>query len=162
MPESATNPRLPESLPHGEALVVETAAGNYARELRLGPHLVRADEPRDVGGQDLGPNPYEYLLAALGSCTSITLRMYADLKKLPLRQVVVQLRHRKIHAKDCAECAQDPGRPAKIDEIERHITLEGELTDAQRQRLLEIADRCPVHQTLQSKIRIVTSLVAPG
>lgn len=151
---------LPASLPHGEALVIESGAGNFVRDLQLGVHRVRADEPADVGGQDAGPNPYEYLLAALGSCTSITLRMYADLKKLPLTRVTVHLKHRKIHAQDCADCTEQPERHLKIDEIERNITLEGELDDAQRQRLLAIANRCPVHQTLMSEIRITTSLVA--
>lgn len=160
MNEPAAHTQLPDSLPHGEALVVESGAGNYVRELQLGPHRVRADEPADVGGQDVGANPYEYLLAALGSCTSITLRMYADLKKMPLTRVTVHLKHRKIHVQDCADCAEQPQRSVKIDEIERHITLEGELDDEQRQRLLAIANRCPVHQTLMSDIRIVTSLVA--
>ncbi|NGY03848.1 OsmC family protein [Solimonas terrae] len=151
--------RLPATLPHGEALVAEAGTGNYSCDLRLGPHHGMADEPADLGGQDAGPNPYEYLLAALGSCTGITLRMYANLKKLPLTRVVVQLKHRKVHVQDCADCAEHPERSVKIDEIERHITLEGALDAAQRQRLLAIADRCPVHQTLKSEIRIVTSLV---
>jgi putative redox protein len=148
------------SLPHGDVVVSEPGEGNYVRQLRLGPHPALADEPRDVGGQDRGPNPYEYLLAALGSCTSITLRMYADLKKLPLSRVTVHLRHRKIHARDCADCVNQPDKTVKIDAIERHITLEGALSEAQRQRLLEIANRCPVHQTLMSDIRITTALVA--
>lgn len=152
--------RLPASLPHNEVEVVEAGEGNYVRQLRMGSHFALADEPLDVGGQDAGPNPYEYLLAALGSCTSITLRMYADLKKLPLTRVTVQLKHRKIHARDCAECAGQAAPNAKIDEIERHIVLEGPLSDEQRQRLLEIANRCPVHQTLMSDIRITTALVA--
>ncbi|MGH8446400.1 MAG: OsmC family protein, partial [Solimonas sp.] len=152
----------PATLPHNEVLVAEPGEGNYVRHLRLGPHFALADEPAELGGQDLGPNPYELLIAALGSCTSITVRMYADLKKLPLKRITVQLKHRKIHLQDCAECVQQPGKNVKIDEIERHITLEGDLTDEQRQRLLQIADRCPVHQTLKSDIRIVTSLVAPA
>jgi putative redox protein len=152
--------RLPEALPHGEVLVADSGNGPYGCELRLGPHHALADEPAEAGGRDSGANPYEYLLAALGSCTSITLRMYAQMKKLPLTRVTVHLKHRKVHVQDCAECAEHAGHAIKVDEIERHIMLEGELDDAQRQRLLAIAERCPVHQTLKSDIRIVTSLVA--
>ena len=148
------------ALPQGEVVVEEPGQGNYVRHLRMGSHFALADEPVEVGGQDLGPNPYELLLAALGSCTSITVRMYAELKKWPLRRISVRLRHRKIHRADCADCVQDPSLGAKVDEIERHITLEGELSEEQRQRLLQIANRCPVHQTLTSDIRIVTALVA--
>ena len=147
------------ALPQGEVVVEEPGQGNYVRHLRMGSHFALADEPADVGGQDLGPNPYELLLAALGSCTSITVRMYADLKQLPLRRISVRLRHRKIHRADCEACVQDPGRSVKVDEIERHITLEGDLSEAQRERLLQIANRCPVHQTLTSDIRIVTALL---
>lgn len=157
--DQLSRPLLPASLPHGEVLVVEAGAGHYARELRLGPHFAKADEPAAQGGQDTGPNPYEYLLAALGSCTSITLRMYADMKKLPLERVTVQLKHRKVHANDSAGAATEPGHALKIDEIERHISLQGPLTAEQRQRLIEIANRCPVHQTLNSEIRIITALV---
>lgn len=151
--------QLPDSLPHSEVQVVEPGKGNYVRHLRMGPHFAVADEPRDAGGQDAGPSPYEYLLAALGNCTSITVRMYADMKKLPLERITVLLRHRKVHAQDCAECAEAPQKSIKIDQIERHITLEGPLSDEQRQRLLDIANRCPVHQTLTSDLRITTALV---
>jgi putative redox protein len=160
MNDPASASRLPATLPHGEVLVADAGNGPYGCELRLGPHRVLADEPAEAGGQDSGANPYEYLLAALGSCTSITVRMYAQMKKLPLTRVTVHLKHRKIHVQDCAECAEHPERAIKVDEIERHIMLEGALDDAQRQRLLAIAERCPVHQTLKSDIRIVTSLVA--
>lgn len=146
---------IPPPLPHGEVQVIESRAGVYTQHVRMGRHLHEADEPVDVGGADLGPNPYEYLLAALGTCTSMTLRMYANLKKLPLQRVAVTLRHRKIHAQDCAECQT---REGKVDEIERVITLEGELSAEQRERLLEIANKCPVHRTLTSEIRVVSRL----
>src|SRR3546814_8749290 len=103
MNESAMPTQLPARLPNGEALVIESGAGNYVRDLQLGAHRARADEPVDVGGQDAGPNPYEYLLAALGSCTSITVRMYADHKKLPLTRVTVHLNHSMVHAQRTVE-----------------------------------------------------------
>ena len=118
--------------------------------------MLTADEPAEVGGNDAGPGPYELLLMSLGACTSMTLRMYAELKKLPLERVRVKLSHRKIHAQDCLGCETKEG---KLDEITREISLEGALTAEQRQRMLEIADRCPVHRTLTSEIRILSSLV---
>jgi putative redox protein len=107
-----------------------------------------ADEPSGVGGTDAGPTPYDYLLGALGSCTAMTLRMYADRKEWPLDSVTVRLSHGKIYADDCANCETETG---KIDRIEREIELEGDLDDAQREKLLEIADKCPVHRTLTSE-----------
>jgi putative redox protein len=136
--------------------VEETRTGRFVNALKDGRHLLTADEPAAVGGSDAGPGPYELLLMSLGACTSMTLRMYAELKKLPLERVRVKLSHRKIHAQDCAECATKEG---KLDEITREITLEGPLTAEQRARLLEIADKCPVHRTLTSEIRIRSSLV---
>ncbi len=136
--------------------VLETRSGRYVNTLSDGRHTLTADEPAEVGGEDAGPGPYELLLMSLGACTSITLRMYADLKKLPLERVRVRLSHRKIHAQDCVECETKEG---KLDEITREIALEGALTPEQRQRMLEIADRCPVHRTLTSEIRILSSLV---
>ncbi len=135
--------------------VLETRSGRYINTLSDGRHTLTADEPAEVGGEDAGPGPYELLLMSLGACTSITLRMYADLKKLPLERVRVRLSHRKIHAQDCVECETKEG---KLDEITREIALEGALTPEQRQRMLEIADRCPVHRTLTSEIRILSSL----
>lgn len=135
--------------------VEETRTGRYTQAARSGRHVLTADEPKAVGGDDAGPGPYEYLLIALGSCTSMTLRMYAELKNLPLERVRVRLTHRKIHAKDCADCETIDG---KIDEITREITLEGGLTEEQRARLLEIATRCPVNRTLTSQIKVRTRL----
>lgn len=135
--------------------VEETRSGRFTNLMRDGRHVITADEPAEVGGNDAGPGPYELLLMSLGACTSMTLRMYAELKKLPLERVRVRLSHRKIHAQDCAECETKEGR---LDEITRVITLEGALTAEQRQRMLEIADKCPVHRTLTSEIRILSSL----
>src|SRR5262249_14508022 len=104
-----------------------------------------------------GPSPYEYLLAALGACTAMTIRLYADLKKIPLARVSVHLKHDKIHAVDCAECETKEG---KIDRIEREIRFEGELTAEQRARMLEIPDKGPVHRTLHSEIDIKTRAAA--
>jgi putative redox protein len=129
--------------------------GKLAQEIVVGRHRLTADEPASLGGTDLGPNPYDYLLAGLGACTSMTLRLYAEHKKLPLEKVTVRLRHDKIHAADCADCETKEG---KIDVIERDIEIRGPLDDAQRKRLLEIADKCPVHRTLHGEIRMVSRL----
>ena len=137
--------------------VAEAGEGRFAQLVQAGRHRLRADEPAAVGGDDSGPNPYDLLLAALGACTSMTVRMYAEQKKWPLRRVSVELKHDKVHAADCAECETREGR---IDKIERVLTLEGELDDAQRQRLLEIAGKCPVHRTLHSEVWVPTRLSA--
>ena len=138
----------------GEVLVRETGDG-YTNEVYSGTHRLLADEPVNAGGNDRGPDPYKLLLAALGACTSMTLRMYAQHKNLPLTGVSVKLRHAKIHAEDCEDCETKAGR---LDQIERTISVQGDLDDAQRQRLLEIAEKCPVHRTLQSEIRILSQL----
>jgi uncharacterized OsmC-like protein/esterase/lipase len=132
-------------------VVVRTGKVGYQTEIAANGHRLIADEPVSVGGADTGPTPYDYLVAALGACTSMTLRMYGDRKHLPLDGVVVRLRHRKIHANDCAECATKEGA---VDMIEREIELIGTLDESQRKRLLEIADRCPVHRTLHSEILV--------
>ena len=139
----------------GEVVVAESGDGRFAQVIAAGPHRLAADEPVAVGGNDTGPTPYALLLAALGACTSMTLRMYADAKGLALEGVSVSLRHDKIHARDCEHCETREGR---VDRIEREIVLEGRLDAAQRQRLLEIADKCPVHRTLGAEVRIESRL----
>ena len=136
-------------------VVVRGRAGDLRQDVEAGPHRIVVDEPANVGGRDEGATPYELLIAALGSCTSITLQMYAKQKGWPLEGVEVRLRHDRIHARDCAECETKEGR---LDRIRREIVLRGPLDDAQRARLLEIADRCPVHRTLASELHVVTTL----
>lgn len=141
--------------PQADAVVVEeTGNGPFQQAIAIGPHRLIADEPESVGGRDTGPGPYDFLLAGLGACTAMTLRMYADRKLLPLDKARVVLSHRKIHAQDCADCETKSG---KIDEIRREITLYGDLDPEQRRKLLEIADKCPVHRTLESEIQVVTA-----
>jgi uncharacterized OsmC-like protein len=135
--------------------VTEAGTGKYVQEVTIGRHRLVADEPEAAGGNDLGPSPYDLLLAGLGACTAMTLRMYAERKKLPLENVSVELRHTKIHAADCKTCETKEG---KVDRIERAIEIRGALTEAQRTRLLEIADKCPVHRTLHSEVTISSVL----
>ena len=134
-------------------VVRETRASKFQQTVTSGPHRMLADEPVAVGGADTGPGPYDFLLSGLGACTSMTMRMYADRKSLPVDRITVTLKHNKIHAEDCAECET---REGMLDQIERVISIEGALDADQRQRLMEIADKCPVHRTLKSEIRIVT------
>jgi putative redox protein len=142
-----------EEVETGTVLVRETGQSKFQQEVLSGPHRFLADEPAKVGGLDSGPGPYDLVLAGLGACTSMTLRLYADAKQLPLTRVSVRLAHNKIHAKDCENCETVEGM---IDHIERAITLEGDLTPEQRKRLMEIADKCPVHRTLESEVEIKT------
>ena len=142
----------------GVVTVMETGEGRYTQNITTGPHHLRADEPASVGGNDSGFTPYDLLLAGLGACTSMTLRMYAEQKKWPLQRVTVNLRHDKIHANDCADCET---REGKIDQIDREIEITGDLSDTQRARLMEIADKCPVHRTLHSEISIRTHAASP-
>jgi putative redox protein len=150
----ADDPLSPDG-PRDVVFVRETGAGKLQMEVAIGPHRLLADEPVGDGGEDSGPSPYDLLTAALGSCTAMTVRLYADFKKLPLERISVNLRHEKIHATDCRECETKEGR---IDKIERVIDLQGPLDDAQREKLLEIANKCPVHRTLHSEVFIPTRL----
>jgi uncharacterized OsmC-like protein/fermentation-respiration switch protein FrsA (DUF1100 family) len=149
--EAPPEPATREALRQDNRVMVRTAAGSFRTEILARGHALIADEPAAVGGGNLGPTPYDLLVAALGACTSMTLRMYADRKKWPLEEAVVRLEHSRIHAEDEERCEEDD---ARLDRIEREVTLVGPLDDEQRARLLEIADRCPVHRTLSGGIRI--------
>jgi uncharacterized OsmC-like protein len=137
------------------AEVIVSSSGFLKQQITAGNHELIADEPRESGGSDAGPDPYSLLLAALGACTSMTLQLYSRRKQWPLEQVTVRLRHDRIHAEDCSDCATKVGM---IDRIERVISLTGTLTEEQKARLLEIANNCPVHKTLTSEISIISSL----
>lgn len=139
-------------------VVVNSERESLLQTIRIGQHRLQSDEPPDWGN-DGGPDPYELLLSALGACTSMTLRMYADRKQWPLKRVQVSLSHSRIHAEDCAACDTKEGL---IDQIDVEISLIGDLSESQRRRLMEIADRCPVHRTLLGEIQIRMSLAAPG
>jgi putative redox protein len=148
-PEAVTDPgEGPRNV-----VVRETRNSKFQQTVSTGPHRLLADEPAAAGGEDSGPGPYDFVLAGLGACTSMTMRMYADRKSLPLERVTVTLKHSKIHAEDCAECETKAGM---LDQIERTIAMEGALDAEQRGKLMEIADKCPVHRTLTSEIHIVT------
>jgi putative redox protein len=148
---------LQASISPGTVVVASSGAGAFDQMLLDGRHVLQADEPVAAGGGDRGPGPYELLLMALGSCTSMTVHLYAARKKWPLEQVVVRLKHAKVYAEDCADCEKPT---AKIDRIDKTLELIGALDEAQRNRLVEIAGQCPVHRTLTSKIDIRTVLQA--
>ena len=136
--------------------MTESGQGKFAQIVSVGDrHRLYADEPTAFGGNDTGPSPYDLLMAGLGACTNMTVRMYAEHKNIPLQSVSVTLRHDKIHARDCESCET---REGKIDRIDRELTIEGPLDDATRQKLLEIANKCPVHRTLHSEVWIETRL----
>ena len=137
-------------------VVVQGSVAGFAQKIQIGSHHLEADEPVSFGGTDRGPSPYDLLLAALGSCTSMTIGLYARKRHWPLENVIVSLRHSKIHAADCDNCETKEG---KIDRIERDIHLTGSLADEQRAKLMEIANKCPVHQTLTSEINIKTRAI---
>lgn len=141
--------------PEGITRISEADPDSFTQDISAADHHLIADELISFGGSNLGPSPYQLVAAGLGACTSMTIRMYARRKKLPLEHVQVDITHAKVHAEDCASCEQSHG---KIDQFERRITLIGTLTNEQRQRLLEIADHCPVHRTLEGEINIVTRL----
>lgn len=153
----SVTPAAPAKRPEladGEVYIGE-ANHKFKRTIHTRDHSMIADEPLSIGGDNSGPNPYDLLLASLGACTSMTIRMFAERKKIPLSQVDVRLSHSRVHAEDCAECESDSGQ---VDVITKEIRLEGELSSEQQQRLLQIADRCPVHKTLHNEISIRTRL----
>jgi putative redox protein len=144
--------RIPEHAPMKEARVTVRGSGaSFAQEIIAGTHHLRADEPPSAGGTDTGPTPYDLLLAALGACTSMTVAMYARRKSWPLEKIAVRLQHSRIYAKDCADCET---KEVFLDRIDRELEFTGPLTPEQRQKLLEIAERCPVHRTLMSQLNI--------
>lgn len=143
----------PAASSEGTVTVTEAGSGTYTQQITLGRHRLVADEPLPIG-DDAGPTPYDLLLASLGSCTSMTVRMYANGKGWPLERVRVTLRHQRIHAEDCADCETKKGW---INQIDLHVELVGNLDETQRQRLLQIAQRCPIHQTLTSEVHITTT-----
>jgi putative redox protein len=146
----------PERREFGGTVEVSTAGGKFAQWVRTDSHAFIADEPERVGGRDDGPTPYDLLLAALGTCTSMTLQMYAERKGIPLESVRVELEHSRDHHLDCKDCEAD-GEPIQV--IDRAIELSGDLTPDQRKRLIEIADKCPVHRTLEGELHVHTTVI---
>lgn len=147
----------PPALHSTKQVVVRTGPEGFVTEVKAGNHHLLADEPESVGGTDLGPTPYDLLAAALGTCTSMTLRMYADRKKWPLENIIVHVEHEKVHAEECMDCETE-GKTGKIDVLRRELELEGPLDEKQLKRLLQIADMCPVHRTLHNDIQVKTIL----
>jgi len=139
----------------GTVVVVESGDGLFTQQLLDGRHRLLADEPLSAGGKDLGPGPYELLLMALGACTSMTVRLYANRKQWPLERVSVRLKHSRNYPQDCKDCAS---KPVLLDHIDREIEFTGALDETQRAKLLEIAEKCPVHRTLSQPIGIATRL----
>jgi len=151
----------PEEITAGERLVARIGEEGYRTEMGVRGHRLVADEPRSVGGTDTGPTPYDYVVAGLAACTSMTLRMYADRKEWPLAGVTVRLKHDKLHRKDDDDCVDGEGDP-RLDRVRMQLQLEGDLDASQRERLMEIAGRCPVHRTLDAGVRIEREERAPG
>jgi uncharacterized OsmC-like protein/alpha/beta superfamily hydrolase len=150
----------PRPRPTAPVVVAETTQGKFLNHVVTGDHHFLADEPVAAGGFDAGPSPYDLLSAALGACTSMTLRMYAERRQLPVERIAVEVTHAKVHADDCAECVRTEGatRIGMVDRFQRRLVLQGDLTDEQRAKLAEIADKCPVHKTLEASSVIVTDL----
>lgn len=155
LPEEMAEPGIDPAGNEGEVIVGETLENPFAQAIVAGGHSLRADEPLSIGGGNTGPSPYDLLLSGLGACTAMTVRMYANRKKWPLERVVVRLQHEKVHAEDCADCETKDG---KIDHIDRVVELTGDLDAEQRGKLLEIADKCPVHRTLENEVKVATRL----
>jgi putative redox protein len=137
-------------------VVVRGGPSGLLQQIDAGRFHWVSDEPASVGGTETGPTPYDLLLGALGACTSMTLRLYADRRKWPLESVTVRLRHQRIHRDDCVNCE---AKDASIERVERTLELKGPLTEEQRAKLRDMAERCPVHQTLRNKLEVVTTLV---
>lgn len=153
MPTEQPDSQAAATAAPGLVTVRETRRSRFDQEIITGRHRLVADEPVAAGGLDSGPGPYDLLLASLGACTSMTIRLYADRKGIPLRRVEVRLRHFRVYAADCTECET---REGMVDHIDREIALDGDLTAEQRAKLMEIANRCPVHRTLTSEVNIRT------
>lgn len=148
--------REDKSSEKGHVIVKSRSKDKFAQDISLGSHNLTADEPESVGGEDKGPDPYDLLMASLGACTSMTLQMYSKRKEWPLEGVEVHLSHEKIHADDCEECE---GKKSKLDKFERKLVIKGEdLSEEQKEKLIEIADKCPVHKTLTSETVIQTTM----
>ena len=160
IPDAKPSHLLPFPGPKGVVSVAGTGAGKFQQEVVAEGHRLLADEPESFGGLDSGPSPYDFLSIALGTCTSMTMQHYADRKGLPLDRVKVHVRHRKVHAEDCEDCGE--GREGRIDRFERELEIEGDLDQAQRQMLTKIAERCPVHKTLEQSSVVVTRLKEPA
>ena len=157
--ESPKKIAKPPQVDFGEGVTVTERTKSFTQDIVAGRHQLVADEPKSAGGDDLGVTPYDLLLAALGACTSMTLRMYAKRKGLEVDNIQVKLLHDRIHASDCETCED---QTKKVDQIRRLIHIDGDLTDAQRQRMLEIADMCPVHRTLHNQKQITSELMKPS
>jgi uncharacterized OsmC-like protein len=143
------------TIDEGSVIVVERGDGKFTQMMLDGEHVMLADEPQGAGGNDRGPSPYRLLLMALGACTSMTLRLYADRKRWPVERITVRLKHFRDYMADCKECED---KDAKMERIERVIRIEGALDDEQHARLLQIAEKCPVHRTLEARVKIESRL----
>lgn len=154
------DPCEPQAItPSKDTIVKETGQGKFQTFVISGKHQMLADEPQKVGGLNSGPSPYDFLSAALGACTSMTLRQYADFKNIPLGRISVRVAHAKLHARDCAECTEtERAGGGRIDRFEREISVEGDVSEELRKKFVEIADRCPVHRTLERSARVVTTV----
>lgn len=151
----AETPAPGAAAPPDPPVVVRTVHGGFRTEIEAGGHVLVADEPAALGGTGAGPTPYDYLLAGLGACTGMTLRMYADRKGWPLEEVVVRMRHGRTHEVDCENCTSPASR---VERVDREIELVGPLDETQRARLLQIANQCPVHRTLATGFQVATTL----